>query len=181
MFSPGSDASKQLSDSITFGSSEITVSSGTVVFLYTAAFARDRSRIIICFKCSLWRCLLQYIATKNATTGMMKTSQNNKIYRFLLVSDWTVTQKSGVMPDCFILYVGNVKIIVKSVQLPRYGGAVEGLTVEGCSVIVVGSRLTTYSFSEVTAAVVVEGSDTDEEIWSASVVVERADTEDIIL
>ena len=102
------------------------------------------------------------------------------------MSDWTITEKSGVLPDCFILYVGNVtvltcfKIIVKSVQLPRYGGAVEGLTVEGCSVVVVGSRLTIYSFSEVTAAVVVEGSDTDEEIWSASVVVERADTENVI-
>ena len=68
------------------------------------------------------------------------------------MSDGTITEKSGVLPDCFILYVGNVtvltcfKIIVKSVQLPRYGGAVEGLTVEGCSVVVVGSRLTTYSF-----------------------------------
>lgn len=77
--------------------------------------------------------------------------------------------------------MGNVtvltcfEIIVKSVKLPRYEGEVEG-----CSVVVVGSKLITYFFSEVTVAVVFQVSDTDEVIWSTSVVFERSDTEDVI-
>ena len=76
---------------------------------------------------------------------------------------------------------------MKSVQLPRYEGVVEVLAVEGCSVVVVGSRLTEGVDTDnvIWSAIVVAGSaDTDGVIWSiwtASIVVERLETLDVLV